>query len=69
VEARRREDGQAEAAGVYEADTAAGLWREVGGVRTLPLSPDVLAGAAVGVLFYDPRGGSKVIAGIDGRAV
>lgn len=65
LEAQQRDSGQT-AAGVFEADLTAGVWREIDGGRTLPLEPDSLQGEGAGVLLFNPRGESKIILGISG---
>lgn len=69
LEARRRED-PGETAGIFEADAGAGVWREVQGGRTLPLSPEdlreagSLGAAGGGLLMLAPAGRSKIIPGL-----
>ncbi|THF86139.1 hypothetical protein E7T09_12985 [Deinococcus sp. KSM4-11] len=69
LEGQRKEDG-GDVLGIFEADIDAGLWREVNGNRTLPLSPEDLqdAGSAdaagTGLLMLAPVGTSKVLADV-----
>lgn len=57
--------GGEQTAGRFEADVTAGLWREIGGARTFTLELDLLEGESVGVLLFNPRGGSKIFPGIE----
>lgn len=68
-EAQRKEDR--DVYGIFEADPAAGVWREVGGQgRALPLSPEEIqeAGAAQaagsGLLILAPVGAPKLLKGV-----
>lgn len=68
--------GGREMCGIFEANLATGVWREVGGAgRTLPLSPEDLQNATqaqaaqTGLLLLAPLGGSKIVWGIDAEAL
>lgn len=63
LESQRTEEGGG-VIGIFEADVDAGLWREVNGSRTLPLSPeDLLEGhqaGGTGLLLLAPAGTSMM---------
>lgn len=71
LEAARRKEEAGDVYGIFEADPAGGVWREVGPLgRTLPLSEEDLheagaaQGAGSGLLILAPLGAPKILAGV-----